>query len=189
MVVRGNDPEPPSRVYGLSTRAAPAASTMSLRLFRRSRRPHALALGALLLAGCAVLEPEPQQADRRALARARALWERSGPSSYRYVYEPQCAECPPSAARAAWVTVENGVVIEASYVEGSDPVNAGPQVYGPVDSLFALVQRAYDERAARVRVEYDAALGYPTTLTVDWRRDVVDDEGGFRVPALDALAP
>jgi hypothetical protein len=40
-----------------------------------------------------------------------------------------------------------------------------------------------------VRVEYDAALGYPVRATIDWRRDVVDDEGGFRVPALAAYTP
>ena len=139
----------------------------------------------LLLAACAVLEPVPHEADRRALARARALWARQGPASYRYIYSPQCGECPPTAARATWVTVSDGVVVGAAYVEGNDPINAGPQVYGTVDSLFALIQRAYDNHAAEVHVRYDPALGYPVEAWIDWRASYVDDEGGFRVPTLD----
>ena len=153
------------------------------------RRAGALAAFVLLLAGCAVLEPEPGATDRRALARARALWARTGPTSYRYIYAPHCGECPPSFARATWVMVERGVVVEAAYVEGNDPVNAGPQVYATVDSLFALVQRAYDGHAAEVRVEYDVSLGYPVEVWIDWRKDYVDDEGGFAASSLVPIAP
>ena len=142
----------------------------------------------LALHGCAVLEPEPDAADRRALSRARALWQRVGPSSYRYVYARRCGECSPYATRAAWVTVSRGLVVDAAYVEGNEPINEGPQAFGTVDSLFALVQRAYDEHAADVRVQYDATLGYPTDVWVDWRRDMADEEGGFSASALTPYA-
>lgn len=157
---------------------------MSTRTFRPIER--ALALLALLafLSGCAVLEPEAGADGRRALARARALWERVGPESYRYVYEPRC-ECPPTIARATWLTVQEGVVVDAYYLDGAEPVNTGPQVYGTVDSLFARVQRAYDQHAAEVRVQYDPQFGYPVDVWIDWRRDVADEENGFGASSLE----
>ena len=165
----------------------PAAPTMSIRLFRPLERACAL-VALLILAGCAVLEPEPDAADRRALARARSLWEREGPASYRYVYAPRC-ECPPTVARATWVTVEQGVVVDAAYFDGNEPVNIGPQLYGTVDSLFARVQRAYDQHAAVVRVRYDPQLGYPVDVWIDWRRDVADEESGFGASSLAPYTP
>ena len=164
---------------------------MSIQLLRPLGRAFALAfaLAALLiLPGCAVLEPEADAADRRALARARALWERVGPSSYRYVYAAHC-NCPPTVSRATWVTVEQDVVVDAAYLDDSEPVNIGPQLYGTVDSLFARVQRAYDQHAAEVRVQYDPQLGYPVDVWIDWRRDVVDDENGFAVSSLAPYSP
>ena len=156
------------------------------------RRAMPLALAALVLSfitGCAVLEPEPQAADRRELARARALWQRQGLASYRFEYSPRCGECPPSAARAVVVTVDAGVVVEASYVDSYEPVNTNPYVYGTVDSLFAVVQRAYDQRAYSVRVRYDATRGFPTDVWVDWRADVIDEESGFAVSAFVPYRP
>ena len=157
----------------------------------RHSRPLQAVLLILMLAlhGCAVLEPEPDAADRRALSRARSLWQRVGPTSYRYVYAARCGMCSPYAARATWVTVEKGRVIDAAYVESNEPINESPQVFGTVDSLFALVQRAYDEHASEVRVQYDATLGYPTDVWVDWRGDMADDEGGFSASALTPYAP
>jgi hypothetical protein len=160
---------------------------MSIRKLRPLGRACALA-ALLILGGCAVLEPEPDAADRRDLARARDLWARVGPRSYRYVYAPRC-DCPPTVARATWVTVEQGVVVEASYLDGNEPVNIGPQLYGTVDSLFARVQRAYDQHAAEVRVQYDPRLGYPVDVWIDWRRDVADDESGFGASALAPYEP
>ena len=162
---------------------------MSIRMLRPPGRTRALtALLLLILGGCAVLEPEPDAADRRELARARDLWARVGPTSYRYVYAPRC-DCPPTVARATWVTVERGVVVEAYYLDGYVPVNSGPQLYGTVDSLFAHVQRAYDQHAAEVRVQYDPQLGYPVDVWIDWRRDVADEESGFGASALAAYTP
>lgn len=141
------------------------------------------------ITACAVLEPEPGAADRRALSRNRALWQRMGPQSYRYVYLPRCGECAPNYQRATWVTVQRGIVVDAEYVDGGEPVLTGPQVYATVDSLFALVERAYDNHAADVRVSYDATLGYPTEVWIDWRRDMADEEGGFFASSLAAYAP
>lgn len=143
----------------------------------------------LLISACAVLEPEPGAADRRALARNRALWSRVGPASYRYVYSPRCGECAPSSQRPTWLTVQAGKVVDATYVDGGTPVLVGPQVYATVDSLFALVQRAYDAHAAEVQVTYDASFGYPTDVWIDWRRDMADEEGGFGASALAAYGP
>jgi hypothetical protein len=174
---------------GVSTAEVPFPPhhRMDIRIFRPLGRLGALA-AFLLLGGCAVLEPEPDAADRRALSRARAQWERVGPRSYRYVYAPRC-DCPPTVARATWVTVEQGVVVEASYLDGNEPVNIGPQLYGTVDSLFAQVQRAYDQHAAQVRVQYDPQLGYPIDVWIDWRRDVVDEESGFGASSLAPYTP
>lgn len=161
---------------------------MATRLLQPLERLCALAALMLLLAGCAVLEPEPDADDRRTLARARALWARVGPESYRYVYAPRC-DCPPTVARATWVTVQQGVVTEATYLDGDEPVNIGPHVYGTVDSLFARVQRAYDLHAAEVRVRYDPELGYPVDVWIDWRRDIADEESGFGASSLAPYMP
>ena len=36
-----------------------------------------------------------------------------------------------------------------------------------------------DRNAARVRVNYDPALGYPAKVWIDYNPNTIDDEGGF----------
>ena len=166
----------------------PLAHVFARSAVRSLARPAMLAC-LFAITACAVLEPEPGAADRRALSRNRTLWQRVGPQSYRYVYLPRCGECAPTYQRATWVTVQKGIVVDAEYVDGTDPVLTGPQVYATVDSLFALVERAYDNHAADVRVTYDATFGYPTEVWIDWRRDMVDEEGGFFASSLATYVP
>lgn len=186
----------PAWVYRANTHVVPIAQTMSSRLPGPVRRAVArVSAGALvlvalfLLAGCAVLEPEPRAGERRELQRARALWQRQALASYRFEYTPRCAQCAPNATRAVLVSVDRGVVIDAEYVGSYEPVNTNPQAFGTVDSLFAIVQRAYDQHAYTVRVRYDETRGFPSDVWIDWRGDLADEESGFAVPALSPWAP
>ena len=165
----------------------PIPSSMTARLSGALRALGATAL--FLLAGCAVLEPEPLAGERRELSRARTLWQRQALASYRYEYAPRCAECATTYARPVLLTVDKGVVVEAEYVDTNQPVGINPQLYGTVDSLFALVQRAYDQHAYAVNVRYDAERGYPYDVWIDWRADLADEEHGFAITRLAPYVP
>jgi hypothetical protein len=53
---------------------------------------------------------------------------------------------------------------------------ADTSIFTRVEGLFALVQRAIDENAETLTVEYDPVLGYPKAIGIDYRKQIADDE-------------
>lgn len=45
-----------------------------------------------------------------------------------------------------------------------------------IDKLFGLIERALEEDADVVSVEYDGEYGFPTDISIDWYREGYDDE-------------
>lgn len=149
----------------------------------RATKPFLLLLLAVVLttaARCEVLGSS--ESDREALEEARDRWDARDIFSYEYRFRNQCGECLVEFARAYDVRVVDGFVVR---VVDAETGAAPPQGYDvlTVPELFALADDAI-RRADVFHIEYDRQLGYPTVLSVDWQRQVADDEFVIRVDGL-----
>ena len=110
----------------------------------------------------------PAPTNRKAeLDRNRTLWEARGADDYLYWYYKGCANCEYNLS--AWVTVKNG-----SVASDSDWWAWGTR--NTIDEWFGVIEGAIDEGAARVNVTYEAQLGYPAKIFIDYNADVADEE-------------
>lgn len=140
------------------------------------RRLAVLGVG-LLLGGCGILEPGSEAAEID-LAQARALWASAGIEDYDLMVERVCY-----CASHGTVRVEVRGGRRVAVVPGGDvplePTSLSD--YPTVEGLFDVVARALEGPADELRVTYHPVIGYPVDLWVDPRRDVDDEEFGYRV--------
>jgi hypothetical protein len=145
------------------------------------------AVGAALL----LVLPGVARADAN-LDAARALWSKAGLQSYEYGYHKFC-ECHPETPPETVVSIRNGTVVGVRH----RPVNSTVEVpaeqknlefYWTMDGLFTLVASAL-ERGVQVRVAYDATLGFPRELYIDYDADFIGDELDLRLTTVTPLSP
>ncbi len=108
------------------------------------------------------------------LIAARQLWESAAPASYTMTYRLVCF-CPELRAT---VTVENGQVVSF------EPMGEITIDELTVEDLFADIQAAFDQNAARVTATFDAELGYPVDYFIDEDEMIADEEHGYTVEAF-----
>ena len=135
----------------------------------------------LLLSACSVTGPPDEE--REDLRRNRERWRSQRIQSYEYVLQQLCY-CPPELARPARVTVRDGQVASVIDVERSTAVPADRRNTLTVEDLFARVEEALNRNAAELQVEYDPELGYPISISIDYSKQVIDEELSFRASAL-----
>lgn len=121
----------------------------------------------------------------------RAVWTAAGLEDYVYAYQKYC-ECNRDSPPATVVTVRAGRVARVHHEHADSardvPAREGSlELYWTLDDLFALAANAL-EAGADVRVRYDAELGYPLELYVDYDAELVGDELDLRVTRFDAGA-
>lgn len=151
---------------------------------RVSRLAESLVLGAVALALGAVAGAQTSQIQQN-----RERWHAAGIDSYRYVYRKYC-ECNPDEPPQTFVTVRGGRVVDVFHLHDDSerhvPARSGSlDYYWTIDDLFDLLETA-TSRGAEVRMQFDARLGYPTRVYVDYLPDVVGDEVDVRVTELEA---
>jgi hypothetical protein len=76
------------------------------------------------------------------------------------------------------ITVVDGQVTSVIKIATGEAVPA-PAFRLTIDSLFAELANTLKGNPYRLSVTYDGTLGYPATVSVDYDRQMVDDEGGF----------
>jgi hypothetical protein len=144
---------------------------------------HAAVL-ALALAGAA-----PAFADAQ-LDGARARWQAAALTGYEYGYHKFC-DCHRESPPETVVTVRGGSVTGVRH----RPVGATTEVpaaeknfeyYWTVDGLFALIASAL-ERGAQVRAAYDAELGFPREIYIDYDSNLIGDELDLRLTRVTRL--
>jgi hypothetical protein len=137
--------------------------------------------GLLAVAGCS----DAAGPDLFDLARNQAKWSSNGPDVYQFDFHRSCF-CPDESLHRVRIVVDDGVVQSAYDLDTQQPV-ATDQVERfyriTVDSLFGVVWDAR-ERADEIRVEFDAALGYPRHIQIDYITNGVDDELSLRAEHL-----
>lgn len=110
------------------------------------------------------------------LLRNRARWAKAGVTTYQLVVSRSC-ECLPEAQGPVTLSVVNGVVQSRAYTIGGGPVPEElHDVFPAVPGLFDMIEQAIGLDPAHIRVSYDATLGYPSSIFVDFSEQVADEE-------------
>lgn len=121
---------------------------------------------------------------------ARARWRASGLTAYEYGYRKYC-ECHRDSPPETIVSVRDGDVFRVRH----RPAGSATEVpaadknfdyYWTIDGLFRLLATAR-ERGAQVRATYDATLGYPRELYIDYDSSYIGDELDIRLTAVTPL--
>jgi len=148
-----------------------------------------LSAAALARCGDGPVEPtvreEPDgSVSQQTLSENRERFNENVGSSYTYEYQNVCF-CAPDSRRNVRVSVRDGSRVG---VVGIDDGAAIPteqwDAFLTVAEIFDDVQRAIDEGAASVRVEFDETLGYPRDVYIDVDERIADEERGYAVRNL-----
>ena len=143
----------------------------------------------MLSAAIAAFVTLPAFADAQ-LDAARARWQLAGLTAYEYGYHKYC-ECHRDSPPETVVTVSGGNVTRVRHRPAGGDVEVPAadknfQYYWTVDGLFDLIASAL-ERGVQVRASYDAALGFPREVFIDYDTDFIGDELDVRLTAVTRL--
>jgi hypothetical protein len=133
----------------------------------------------VLIAGFAAAADD----DLARLESARALWASAQDGNYRFRYQKYC-DCNRSEPKTTVVTINDGTVASVHHLfAGSDrevPAREDSlSEYWTVDDLFDKLVGAFASDAV-VRVDYDADSGFPSTIYIDYRPELIGEEIDLR---------
>lgn len=121
------------------------------------------------------------------LQRYRARWAARVPPAYRYTIRVGCF-CPSELTQPVEVEVRDGAPTAMIGATSRKPVQSAQ--FGeaaPIEQLFVVIQRAIDQNADRVSVEYDPDFGYPRAIAIDYRRNALDDEITYTIEKFEVI--
>lgn len=143
----------------------------------------ALAFLVVALASCG---DGPTSPERRSLEDNRELFQSRVGRSYSYTYSNVCF-CPVDVVAPVRISVRNGTIESIVVAADGTPVPRGRwELYETIDAVFAVIEDALDQDAARVDVTYDPALGYPRDVFIDYDERIADEERGFVISDVTA---
>ena len=142
-----------------------------------------------LLVAAAAVWVAPLSADPE-LDAARGRWAAAELARYEYGYHKFC-ECHRESPPETVVSVVAGRVIRVRHRPAGATVEVPAQdrnfdYYWTIEGLFDLVGSA-QERGVEVRVAYDAVLGYPREVYIDYDADFIGDELDVRLTNVTPL--
>jgi Family of unknown function (DUF6174) len=154
----------------------------------RAARMHRCAVAVLIIVAALPGVGRAQDADFKTSLKR---WQSAALSSYEYGYRKYC-ECHPDSPPETIVTVRDGQVSAVRHrpvgYDREVPAEAkNLKYYWTVDGLFALLRAAF-ERGAMVRATYDPAVGYPTSINIDYDADFIGDELDLKITGVTPLA-
>ena len=131
----------------------------------------------------------PASADAN-LDAARARWKSAAIASYEYGYNKYC-DCHRESPPETVVTVRGGTVTSVRHRPVGTTVEVPAadknlQYYWTVDGLFELVAAA-QARGVQVRAAYDAELGFPREIFIDYDAKLIGDELDLRMTGVTRL--
>lgn len=112
-----------------------------------------------------------------------ALWTSHGLEDYGYQFQRSC-HCIGESIREAVVRVESGGVIYAT--DSQTGLGLDKSLFPTVEALFAELQSAVNRPAAFLSAEFDAAMGYPIRVSIDWDEQIADEETFYVTSSLSA---
>ena len=130
----------------------------------------------VVLAACGSDGGAPTEPVSLELARAKLHWAQTAPAAYQITVGHSCF-CPVEVARPVVVTVRDGQVESRRYAETGLEVDPRLATAFPtVDELFAVIDGAIARHAERVDAVYDPVRGFPTSVAIDGKAEIADDE-------------
>ena len=118
------------------------------------------------------------------LERARQRWSVVRPAEYAYTLRRSCF-CGPEVTRPVQITVRNGTVVELRYADTGVLVDQRwAPLFPSIDGLFAIIDDAIARRAERLDLEFDATLGYPVEIDIDYSTRIADEEITYTVMGI-----
>jgi hypothetical protein len=113
---------------------------------------------------------------RDELDKHRRIWENEVVRDYQYRLQVLCF-CPPEVTNPVIVEVKGGVTSSVIYVGTGLPVGNNNFIrYDTIEEMFQVIEDAINQNADEIKVEYNADLGYPTRIEIDFIKMAVDDE-------------
>jgi hypothetical protein len=125
-----------------------------------------------------------------ALDGARARWQSAALASYEYGYNKYC-DCHRESPPETVVTVRGGNVTGVRHRPAGTTTEVPAaeknfEYYWTVDGLFALIASA-QQRGVQVRATYDAELGFPREIYIDYDTNLIGDELDVRLTGVTRL--
>ena len=77
--------------------------------------------------------------------------------------------------------MDGGKVTTVSLAAPNVGTIPAPERFVPIEGLFALIQNAITQNAARIEVSYDETYGYPAELFIDYDERMADEEDRFTI--------
>ena len=110
------------------------------------------------------------------LDEASFKWKNSGITDYSYVYEISSYFAPPLPGSVR-IIVRDSKLASVNLVDGGDTVDisAMSTVPGTIDLSFEFITSLLGEYPYAIDVEYDAVLGYPKRVMVDFSKSTEDE--------------
>lgn len=147
-------------------------------------------LGAVVAVSALSAAALAAETDLERLAAARTRWEAAQQGDYLYGYQKYC-ECQREDPPVTVVTVRNGRIERVYHVHSDSPREVPARAdsldaYWTIDDLFDKIAGAIGT-AAEVRVEYDAAAGYPSSLYIDYDAALIGDEVDLRLTRFETI--
>ena len=121
---------------------------------------------------------------------ARARWQTAALKAYEYGYHKYC-DCHRDSPPETVVSVRDGKVFGVRHrpVGSSNEVPAADknlEYYWTVEGLFELIASA-QARGVETRASYDAALGFPREIYIDYDSKLIGDELDVRLTQVTPL--
>jgi para-nitrobenzyl esterase len=116
-----------------------------------------------------------------------ARWRAQGIDDYRMLARNRCYFCDFGTMT---ITVRDGKITLIEDAAGNDVTNAPRAIaFRTIDEMFDLIESELQSRAYRLSVGYDPEFGFPSSLYVDNRKEVVDDELGIVLQSFEPILP
>ncbi len=103
-------------------------------------------------------------------------WQQASLQNYDISYHRQCF-CLAELVRPLRVEVRDGRIASAVYADDGSPLLPDLDYdLKSVDDFFDLIADAIDRSADKLHVSYDDTLGFPSSISIDYFKRMVDDE-------------
>lgn len=135
-------------------------------------------LATAALAACADIPTDAADGD---LDAAWRRWQQAGITDYRFDVQVICF-CGDERTSTVTAVVLGGAPVSLVYADSGNA--ADTLLFTDVRTMgrvFATLRAALDRRPSQVTATYDAALGYPLDVWVDFNAAMADEEIGYRV--------
>jgi Family of unknown function (DUF6174) len=124
--------------------------------------------------------------NRQLLRLNRRLWNRRSLIHYRYTLTRSCF-CL-DGTQPVIVEVRNRRTVSVTSVATGAAVDANLfSQYDTVEDLFRVIRDAIARRADSLTVTYNRRLNYPTQISIDYSRQIADEEVFLRIENLQVL--